>query len=187
MFFPNHLTKRSCLFFTCNPLHLYFPLIVCYRVLKLNRSTWCYNESLELFELLTLLFLLPLQQWRGQQASAGQPDFTGWQRKGKWWQSGGLRRGRRRAVQRRRFFHRPIHSEEGQGWDGGQRELRGHFTCECHLLAGIAAQQRTRGTWTHPLICYDRTRHIYQHTWFYEYMKHITHSESSSGASLETV
>lgn len=98
-----------------------------------------------------------MQQRRGQQASAGQPDFPGWQRKGKRRQPGGLRRGRRRAVQRRRLVHRPIHSEEGQGRDGGQRELRGHLACECHLLAGIAAQQRR--TWTHPLICYDRTTH----------------------------
>ena len=90
-----------------------------------------------------LWLLLPhllsvLQQWRGQQASAGQPDFPGWEREGERRQPGWLRRGWRRPVQWRWLLHRPVHREEGQGGDRRQRELWGHIPGQCHLLASIA-------------------------------------------------
>lgn len=132
-----HLTiissvRRRCWFIAVNPN---LSLVLSKRAH--GHNPLC-GHAWAIFDCHILCFALnlPLQQWRGQQASPGQPDVIGWQREGKRWQSGGLWRRRWWPVQWGRLFYRPVHGEKGQRWDGGQRELRGHFAR--HLLSGVA-------------------------------------------------
>ncbi len=89
--------------------------------------------------------LYSLHQWHGgSQALERQPDPIQWdgQEGRQWRQPGGLRRGRRRPVQRGWLIHRPIQREEGKRHGGGQREFGGSFSGQRHELLCVTAWKR---------------------------------------------